>query len=70
MAREEQRAIIEQRKTLWGMVHSEECTAILHGESLAGCIKVRWTDGLKKWFSNCCKGLPTPILNTNMDVLS
>lgn len=41
--------------------HSAECTLILHGESLAGCLKVRWTDGERSWYRDCCRGELVPV---------
>lgn len=36
--------------------HSSECSATLHNTSLYGCLKVRWTDGKRSFYKDCCKG--------------
>lgn len=47
-----------RKATPWGMIHSPECPKRLHGESLAGCAKVRWerADG-SKYYDDCCVGI-------------
>lgn len=39
------------------MYHSSECSKVLHCQSLAGCLKVKWTNGKRTWYDNCCIGM-------------
>lgn len=37
--------------------HSSECTKVLHGQSLVGCLKVKWDNGQTQRYDDCCEGV-------------
>lgn len=57
--------IESSEKTGYSFRHSSECTSMWQGESLAGCLKVGWTNGKRTRYDDCCKGVYVKIVEEN-----